>query len=508
MTAHGTGAARGAPEVRRAGARDVARAVTLVLAAALAWSLPAPSVRAQDEPAVWVGRPLAEALEDLFDRGLRLVYSSDLIRPEMLVLVEPTASAMQVRLEQLLEPHGLTGQVGPAGHLLVVRRPRAALEVDLVRPRGGAVTVGQVEVEATVVGDEPIERLELWVGGELRAELRGPPWRATLLLTGDEPEWRITAVARGRWGGHDRATVTTRNVVYRDRVEVALREVYVTVAERGGWQGELRPEHFVVIDGGVEVAPSSLDRTRVPLAAAVLIDTSQSMQGRLAAAAGGARTFLRRLSEADEAMVMLFSDRVRALTPFTRDHRRHAVVLDGVEADGGTALNDHLYVALRLVEARGGWPVVVLLSDGADLLSALSMAEVRWKIAASDAAIYWLRLGSIGSEAPQAVSSAWRDAAGNQRELAELERGVRESGGTVIDLEDTREVAGAFDAVVEELRQQYVLTYAPPPAAQGGTRQGGRGGSVSRRVTVRSTLPGLRLRTLAKDFERATPLTP
>ena len=495
--------------------RSPARALAALALVAALGLLGSPTVGGQEQPERWRGRPLAEALEDLLDRGLRLVYSSDLIRPEMRVLVEPAASALQVRLEQLLEPHRLTVQVGPAGHLLVVRRPRRTLEVGLVTPRPGEVTVGEVEVEAIVLGEEPVERLEVLVNGQVRAELRSAPWRTTLLLTGDAAEWRISALAHGRWGGVDRATVTTRNVVYRDQVEVALREVYVTVADRGGFTGELRPEHFRVIDGAAEIAPSSLDRVRIPLVAAVLIDTSRSMQGRaLEAAVAGAETFLLELSAGDEAMVLLFSDRIRAMTPFTRDRRRLPVELEGITADGGTALNDHLYAALRLLDTGRGWPVVVLLSDGADVLSALSMEEVRWKISTSDAAIYWLRLGSAGRTPRQGVSSAWRDAAGNQHELEELERAVRESGGSVIDLAGSGEVAGAFDAVVEELREQYVLSYAPPPPTA--PPAGAAGPSSAERprplspapVIVRSTLPGLRVRSLAKDFDRTPPPTP
>ena len=488
----------------------------LALATALVPAVTSPASGAQEQPAPWVGRPLAEALEDLLERGLRLVYSSDLVRSEMRVRVEPTASALQVRLEQLLEPHGLTVQVGPAGHLLVVRRSRPALEVGLVSPRPGEVTVGEVEVEAIVLGEEPVDRLEVLVDGEVRAELRSPPWRTTLMLTGDAPEWTLSVLAHGRWGGVDRATVTTRNVVYRDQVEVALREVYLTVADRGGWTAELLAEHFRVVDGGVEIVPSSLDRVRVPLSAAVLIDTSQSMEGRaLEAAVAGAEAFLRKLAAGDEAMVMLFSDRVRALIPFTpdrpdrHDHRRLPAELDGLTADGGTALNDHLYAGLRLLDTGRGWPVVVLLSDGADLLSALSMEEVRWKIAAGNVAIYWLRLGSGDRSARPGVSSAWRDAAGNQRELDELERAVRESGGSVIDIANSREVAGAFDSVVEELSEQYVLAYAPLPpsvAIAGGRPGAGPVPALPRRpVSVRSTLPGLRLRALSSDVLSRTP---
>jgi Mg-chelatase subunit ChlD len=185
------------------------------------------------------------------------------------------------------------------------------------------------------------------------------------------------------------------------------------------------------------------------------------------------------------------------MTPFTRDPAQLATLLDGLEAGGGTALNDHLYAALRLLDAGAGWPVVVLLSDGADLLSALTMSQVRQKIESSEAAIYWLRLSSPEASTVRGASSAWRDAAGNQAELEALQRAVVASGGRVLELASPREVAGAFDAILRELDEQYVLSYTPPPGSS-------RNGTVS----VRSTLPGLRLLYRAKGFDAAPPLTP
>jgi outer membrane receptor protein involved in Fe transport len=68
------------------------------------------------------GQPLAEALEGLRQEGLRLVYSSDLVRPEMQVQADPASRAPRDIALEILAPHGLTLREGPAGTLLVVRR--------------------------------------------------------------------------------------------------------------------------------------------------------------------------------------------------------------------------------------------------------------------------------------------------------------------------------------------------------------------------------------------------
>jgi hypothetical protein len=73
----------------------------------------------------FAGLPLAEALDDLKAQGLDLIFSSDLVRPDMLVASEPTARAPRRVLEQLLAPFGLATRNGPGGTILVVRAPAA-----------------------------------------------------------------------------------------------------------------------------------------------------------------------------------------------------------------------------------------------------------------------------------------------------------------------------------------------------------------------------------------------
>src|ERR1044072_2552389 len=145
----------------------------------------------------------------------------------------------------------------------------------------------------------------------------------------------------------------------------------------------------------------------------------------LAAAFDAARQFLRKLAPEDEAGVMVFADRGLALTPSGPPEPGLLEGVDSPAAAGGTALDDHLYAALRLLDERPGRRIVVLLSDGGDVTSTLTAADLRWKVQRSDASIYWLRLDRAAGE--HSFASAWRDVAGNDREVSELERAVVDS---------------------------------------------------------------------------------
>jgi hypothetical protein len=48
----------------------------------------------------YAGRPLVDVLRDFQDRGLRILYSSDLVRPDMMITKTPTATTLHGILEQ------------------------------------------------------------------------------------------------------------------------------------------------------------------------------------------------------------------------------------------------------------------------------------------------------------------------------------------------------------------------------------------------------------------------
>ncbi len=99
----------------------VRSAPALTLLAAIVLAPPAPG----SEPAPFRGRPLIEALQELNARGLQLVFTSSVVRPEMRVEVEPVAGSDRELLDQLLAPHGLVAQDGPGGTIVIVARAGA-----------------------------------------------------------------------------------------------------------------------------------------------------------------------------------------------------------------------------------------------------------------------------------------------------------------------------------------------------------------------------------------------
>ena len=72
----------------------------------------------------YAGRPVADVLQELQTPELRIIFSTDLVRPAMRVQTEPKSTDPKEIAREILEPHGLTVRPGPRGTLLVVALPR------------------------------------------------------------------------------------------------------------------------------------------------------------------------------------------------------------------------------------------------------------------------------------------------------------------------------------------------------------------------------------------------
>ncbi len=346
-----------------------------------------------------------------------------------------------------------------------------AVEVWIDNPSGLEYVYGEVEILATVVSDESVSGVEIWVDGNRLGELVEAPYLVTVDVGYDNTVHEFKAIARSATGKTATARVVTPVLKVDEVVDIELQQLYVTVTQSDRRVLDLQRQDFRILDDGDREEIVTFERGDVPLTAVLLLDCSLSMMGeRLEAALDGARVFIDGMEELDEAMVMLFSDRLLRETGFSGNQSELEAALSAVEATGGTAINDHLFAAMAKLEARQGRRVVVLFSDGADVHSVLTMNEVLRKARLSQALIYWIYLPEAGDEdgAPS-YTSAWRNIEGNKLQFRQLREAVLESGGRVHPLESLDQMGEAFAGILAELREQYVLGYYPTIAQADGS---------------------------------------
>ena len=359
------------------------------------------------------------------------------------------------------------------GLLALAGRPEraaaAAVEVLFLSPAPATPIFGTIDVAVNVRSDEPIVRVDFMVDGKKIGELRKPPFRLQWDVGQENVEHHIQVVATTLSGATALADRTAPPVVVNEEISVALRTLFVTVSGGDGKRVlDLTRDDFRVLDNGKEQQLVTFERGEVPFNAVLLLDTSESMRGaRIEASRAGVHSFLAGMKEVDEASLVLFSDRLLAATPFHNDRKPLEAVLEKTPAEGGTAINDHLYLALKLLDGQVGRGVIVLFSDGTDVQSVLSMQEVLWKERRSQSLVYWLQLNEEGARRTS-ISSAWRDFAANDREFRDLQRAVIESGGRIEGIDSISGVEGAFKEILSELREQYVLGFYPSNARHDG----------------------------------------
>jgi len=235
---------------------------------------------------------------------------------------------------------------------------------------------------------------------------------------------------------------------------VDVVEVYATVADRAGNPVRgLTAADFEVLEDGRLQDIQTFSACDFPLSLALAIDHSASMTGdRLRRAAGAARRFLGRLRPEDEVMLIGVSGAVTVLAPLSRDRAAQHRALDALTPWSTTSLYDALIAGIGLIQPAPGRRALIVLSDGEDRYSEATPAAVLDRARRSDVLVYPI---AIDGPAPAVFA-----------EIASV------TGGRSFALKSPKALDEALSSVATDLREQYLLGYAPAPA-EGSAADGG-----------------------------------
>ena len=279
------------------------------------------------------------------------------------------------------------------------------------------------------------------------------------------------------------------------RVGVDLVSLNVTVTDPSAhYITDLQGENFSVFEDGVKQDVTLFSRTNLPIALALLLDTSASMETKLAVAQEAAVGFAKRLRKQDLAEVVSFDSRVIVLQTFTNSAAELEQAIRKTSPGGSTSLNNAVYIALKdlkKVVAKSADEVrrqaIVVLSDGEDTSSLLPFEEVRDLAKRSETAIY-----TIGLKVDEGASSArgFKEAEFVMRQFAQ------ETGGRAFFPTQISELANIYGQISDELSSQYTVGY---------TSRNPRRDGAWRRVVVRVDRPNTVARTKLGYFAPVAP---
>lgn len=279
--------------------------------------------------------------------------------------------------------------------------------------------------------------------------------------------------------------------VFRGGTDIVQLNVTVADASQHFVSGLTRDD-FTVFEDGVAQDISLFSAERQPIAASILLDSSTSMDIKLAVAQEAAVGFVRRLTDRDLAEVIDFDSHSRTIQGFTKDHQPLEAAIRQTTAGGSTALFDAIYIALRdLSHTRASLPgavwrqAIVVLSDGEDTTSLKTYDDVLDEAKRAEPLIYAIALRSK-EEAP--ARRGYNEADFVMRSLA------TETGGWAFFVEDLTQLSAVYTKIADELANQYVIGYT--------SKNHKRDGSW-RKIAVKVTRADANARTRAGYFASA-----
>lgn len=243
------------------------------------------------------------------------------------------------------------------------------------------------------------------------------------------------------------------------RVNTDLVVLNVTVVDaQGKYVHGLRRADFKVFEDGREQTITSFSTEETPFAAAVLLDTSGSMEQRVTLARSAAIRFLDGLRSDDVAAVYRFDSEIEQVQDYSPS-RDLAPVVFGIRAKGITVLNDAILRAAQDLSQRAEKRrAIVVLSDGADTQSRSSQEKALSNAIAASATIYTVDMGSTNGPRVQKTQMA----------ATALKNYAFKSGGRYVSTPGGQALRDAFASIVEELSNQYTIAYQPTNRARDG----------------------------------------
>ena len=331
-------------------------------------------------------------------------------------------------------------QLNPGGQRFRVR---------IMEPRRGTEVKSSFRTVVDVVtpDDEPVDRVELFLGERKVATLHQPPFVQPLRLDEEGAAAYLRAVAYLDDGYSSEAVMFLNAPDFLEEVDVQLVEIYASAVDRKGRPVlGLQQEAFLVEEDG---RGQNLRRfewvDNLPIHAALMLDVSASMKEDLETVGQAAQEFVEQIVQPKDRLALLtFDDRPWVEQSFTNDVESVQAAISALRAGGGTALYDSLVFALHYFHGVRGQRALLLLSDGDDESSRFDLDKTLEYVRRAGVTIYAIGL---------------KEAAEVRAHRKVLTKIAEETGGQAFFVEDLNELQTIYASVQEELRSRYLLAY-------------------------------------------------
>ncbi len=247
-----------------------------------------------------------------------------------------------------------------------------------------------------------------------------------------------------------------KNDDFKLTVSVDLVGVLATVTTtEGALVTGLRQEHFQVYeDGQLQDIALFAREADQPLRLCLLFDSSASIATELKTQQEAAIDFLHSvIRPIDRVSIFQVSEDVQQLQKFSGRLPALERAIRSIKPGGGTSLYDAIFLAAESLSSQEGRKVIVVISDGTDTTSGVSLNECLRRAQDSEAVAYALVVQPIKSE-------PGRNLAGEHTMIFLTER----TGGRFFKIASAESLSSSYVSIGDELRTQYYLAYYPKRA--------------------------------------------
>jgi Ca-activated chloride channel homolog len=341
--------------------------------------------------------------------------------------------------------------VAPAGSTIA-----QAPTIHITAPTEGTYASGPTRL---AVGIEPalrsrdVTQVAFFADGRQVCLVPTPPFQCDWDAGERLVEHQVRVVALLASGERLVDTVRTLGLQYSEGVDVDVVQVPAVVTDGSRFVHGLQQGDFKVFEDDRPQTITSFASENIPLELVAAVDVSSSMTTALPIVKESAKRFLAGLQANDQVTVLGFNDNIFTLARRATDQSARVRAIDRMAPWGGTALYDVTIRAIDLLGRQQGRRSIVIFSDGDDQSSHAPIDAAIARTEGSDATIYAIGQG-------RAVRAS------NLQDL--LRRFATVSGGRAFFTDDVVKLGVVFDEILEDLRNQYLLSYPAPSTGRDG----------------------------------------
>ncbi len=243
------------------------------------------------------------------------------------------------------------------------------------------------------------------------------------------------------------------------RIDTQLVLIPVTVTDpMNRFVTGLESEHFRIVEANKEQDIIHFASEDSPLSVGMVFDSSGSMGNKLQKSREAAAQFFKTANPEDEFFLVQFNDRPTLTQAFTHETGDIQSRLTFTQAKGRTALLDAIYLALsEMKKAKNPRKALLVISDGADNSSRYTTTEIRNLVKEADVQIY-----TVG------IFDAYSSTAEEMRGPGLLNEVSQQTGGRSYTINSVNELPDVAAKIGIQLRNQYVIGYAPTNTTRDG----------------------------------------